>query len=258
MEYRIGAISSQFTDNVEGGIKINNGVAKTLQKKFQEIEHHFGPSSPVMRRLSECDDSCMALKSKFEVIEPTLDALGVTAKALTVTEDTPAHGLANFGQKLADAQLLACNPGLEAELASKFAENTQLQIQSHDLGSKLDTLQQTLHEKETLLLDTQGALTEITAKQQKSECQNKQLEIEKTALRQQFEDTEQRIRQELGKKNAELVDKMRTDHQAEVLEFQKEKNEVEEVSGRLILQLNGIQNSLVSIGHWKGMYLLTT
>ncbi|KAJ5525359.1 hypothetical protein N7494_012009 [Penicillium frequentans] len=242
---RIGALSSQFTDNVEGGIKINNGVAKTLHKKFQAIEHHFGPSSPVMRRLSECDDSCVALKSKFEVVEPTLDALGLTAKALTLTEDTLVQGLAKFGQKLADAQLLASNPGLEVELASKFAENTQLQIKIHDLGSKLDNLQQTLQEKETLILDTQGALMEITEKQQKSECQNKQLETEKTDLRQQFEDTEQRIRQELSKKNAELMEKMITDHQAEILEFQKEKNEVEEVSGSLILQLNGIQNSLL-------------
>ncbi|KAJ5785286.1 uncharacterized protein N7503_010498 [Penicillium pulvis] len=242
---RIGALSSQFTENVEGGIKINNGVAKTLQKKFQAIENHLGPSSPVMRRLSECDDSCVALKSKFEVIEPVLDALGVTAKALTMTEDTLVQGLANFGQKLADAQLPACNPGLEAELASQLAENSQLQIQSHDLRSKLDNLQQTLHEKETLILHTEGALLEITAKQQKSECRNKQLETEKTALRQQFEDTDKTIRQELGKKNAELMDKMITDHQAETLEFQKEKKEVEEASGRLILQLNGIQTSLV-------------
>lgn len=258
MKTRIGALSSQFTDNVEGGIKINNGVAKTLQKKFQEIECHLGPSSPVMKRLSECDDSCVALKSKFEIIEPTLDALGISAKALTVTEDTLVQDLAIFGKKLADAQLLACNPGLEAELASKFAENAQLQIQIHDLGSKLDTLQQALHEKETLIQDTQEALVEITAKQQISECQNKQLETEKTALRQQYEDTEQRIRQELGKENAEMMDKMRTDHQAEILEFQKEKDKVEEVSGRLILQLGGIQNSLVSIGHPWRIYLLTT
>ncbi|KAJ5993588.1 hypothetical protein N7451_009312 [Penicillium sp. IBT 35674x] len=241
---RIGTLSSQFTDNVEGGIKINNGVAKTLQKKFQEIEYHLGPSSLVMKRLSQSDDSCVALKSKFDIIEPTLDALGISAKALTVIEDTLVQDLANFGQNLTDAQLLARNPGLEAELASKFAENTQLQIQSHDLLSKLDTLQQTLHGKETLILDTQGALVEITAKQQKSDCRNKQLETEKTALRQQCEDTEQRIRQELGKTNAELMEKMRTDHQAEILEFQKEKDEVEEVSGKLILQLNGIQNSL--------------
>lgn len=90
---------------------------------------------------------------------------------------------------------------------------------------------------------------EINAKQEKAENQNKHLETEKAALRKNFEDAEQRIRQELSKRNAELMDKMRIDHQAEIHEFQKEKDEVEEVSGNLILQLGGIQNSLVSIGH---------
>ena len=128
MQSRIGALSSQFTDNVEGGIKINNGVAKTLQKSFQEIECHFGPSSAVIKGLSQCDTSCTALKTKFEKIEPTLDAFDTSAKALAMTEDNLVQDLAIFGKKLGDAQLPASNQGLEVELASKFAENAQLQI----------------------------------------------------------------------------------------------------------------------------------
>jgi len=248
MNFRIGVLSSQFTDNVEGGIKINNGVAKTLQRKFQEIECHLGPSSAVIKRLSQCDHSYATLQSKFDTMEPTLQALGTSAKALTVAESNLVQDLAIFGKKLADAQLPAGNPGLEAELASKFAENTQLQIQIHDLCAKLDTLQQNLREKENMFQDAQEALVEVTAKQQKAEYQNKRLETEQAALRQQFENTEQKIRQEVGEQNAELMEKLRTDHQAEIHEFQKEKDEVEEVSGKLILQLGGIQNSLVSIG----------
>ncbi|KAJ6095914.1 hypothetical protein N7486_006660 [Penicillium sp. IBT 16267x] len=242
---RIGALSSQFTNNVEGGIKINNGVVKTLQKRFQEIECHFGPSSPVIKGLSQFDTSCAALKTKFEKIEPTLDALDTSAKALAMTEDNLVQDLAIFGKKLGDAQLPASNPGLEVELASKFAENTQLQIRLHDLVSELDTLKQSLCEKERFVQDAQEALVEITAKQQKTECQNKQLETEKAALRLQFEDNEQRIRQELGRQNAELMDKMKTDHQAEIHVFQKEKDGMEEVSGKLIIQLGGIQTSLL-------------
>ena len=90
--------------------------------------------------------------------------------------------------------------------------------------SKLDTLKQTLCEKERIIQDAQEALVEITAKQQKTQCQNKQLETEKAALRLQFEDNEQKIRQELGRQNAELMEKMRSDHQAEIHEFHKERD----------------------------------
>jgi chromosome segregation ATPase len=248
VQFRIGVLSSQFSDNVDSGIEIHNEVAKTLQKKFDELECHLGPSSPVIKCLSQCDNTCAALESKLGTIKPTLNALETSAKALTVTENALVQDLASFGKKLADAQLSTSNPSLEADLASKFAENTLLQAQLHDVGSKIDILQQTVHEKEILIIDTQEALVEITSKQQKAECENKQLETEKAALQLQLEDTEQRIRHELGKQNTDLMDQMRADHQAEIDGFQKGKDEVEEVSGKLMIQLGGIQNSLVSIG----------
>ncbi|KAJ5671974.1 hypothetical protein N7507_001101 [Penicillium longicatenatum] len=242
--YRIGVLSSQFSDNVDSGIEIHNEVAKTLQKKFDEFECHLGPSSPVIKCLAQCDNTCAALESKLGTIKPTLNALETSAKALIVTENALAQDLASFGKKLADAQLSTSNSSLEADLASKFAENTLLQAQLHDVGSKIDILQQTVYEKEILIIDTQKALVEITSKQEKAECENKQLETEKAALRLQLEDTEQKIRHELSKQNADLMDKMRADHQAEIDGFQKEKDEVEEMSGKLMIQLGGIQNSL--------------
>ncbi|KAJ5646940.1 hypothetical protein N7490_003312 [Penicillium lividum] len=242
---RIDSLSSRFSENIEGGIKINNGVAKSLQKKFQEIECHLGPDSPMFKLLCQSHTSHVALNVKFETIEPTLNALGTSAKALTMKEDTLINELAIFSKKLVDVQAPRENPVLELELANKFSENTRLQIQLHDLSSKVDALQKSLDDKETLTRDTQRCLADVTAKQETADRQIKQLEAEKATLQREFEATEKRIRLELGKQNAELIEQMRTEHQAEILGFQKEKEDIEEVSGKLINQLGGIQSSLI-------------
>ncbi|KAJ5915776.1 hypothetical protein N7454_010917 [Penicillium verhagenii] len=245
MVSRIGSLSSQFSENIEGSIRVNNGVVKTLRTKFEEIQCFLGPESSMMKRLDQCDSSCAALKTNFDTIQPTLNALGNSAKALTATESTLVQDLADFSKKLADAQLQTDNSVLEKEVASKFTENTYLQIQVHDLGSKVDTLQQALSDKGKLIQDSHNSLAEITAKQQIAESQNRQLEAGKAALRLEFETAEKNMRQEFSKKNAELIDQLRNEHEAELRVFQKEKDDIEEVSQKLIVQLEGIQNSLI-------------
>ncbi|KAJ5928320.1 hypothetical protein N7466_007276 [Penicillium verhagenii] len=242
---RIGSLSSQFSENIEGSIRVNNGVAKTLRAKIEEIQCLLGPKSSMMTRLDQCDSSCAALKTNLDTIEPKINALGNSAKALTATESSLVQDLESFSKKLADAQLQTNNPVLEKELAGKFAENTHLQIQLHDLGSKVDTLQQALSDKGRLIQDSQNSLAEITAKQQMAESQNRQLEAGKAALRLEFETAEKNMRQEFSKRNAELIDQLRNEHEAELRVFQKEKDDIEEVSQTLIVQLEGIQNSLI-------------
>ncbi|KAJ5759484.1 hypothetical protein N7520_006640 [Penicillium odoratum] len=242
---RIDSLSSRFSENIEGGIKINNGVAKTLQKKFQEIECHLSPDSPMFKLLCQNDTSYVALKGKFKTLEPTLNALGTSARALTTKEDTLIQELATFSKNLVDTQAPRNNPVLELELANKVSENTRLQIQLHDLSSKVVALQKSLDDKETLIQDTQRCLVDVNAKQETADRQRKQLEAEKGTLQQEFAATEKRIRLELGKQNAELIEQMRTEHQAEINGFQKEKEDIEEVSGKLINQLRGIQSSLI-------------
>ncbi|KAJ5093733.1 hypothetical protein N7456_009594 [Penicillium angulare] len=242
---RIDSLSTQFTSNVEGGIKINNGVSKTIQKKFKEIESHIGPESLIIKQLGCFFATYRSLGEKLEIMGPKLGTLSTSVEAITAAESNLIHELEDVGRKISEAQIPANNPILEMELASKFAENTQLQIRLHDITSEVDSLNNILGVKKTTIEDLQKSLLEAADRQHSIEAQNKQLAIEKTDLQLEFESTERSIRQKLDERNLDSLNQMRSEHQLQVQFLQKEKGDVENMAGELVAQLESVQQSLV-------------
>ncbi|KAJ5290871.1 hypothetical protein N7478_000122 [Penicillium angulare] len=241
----IDCLSSQFTLNAEGVIKINNEVSKTMQKRFKEVESHIGPESLIIKQLGCFFDTCGSLKEKLEVMGPKLGALNTSVETITAAEGSLIHQLEDVGKKISEAQIPANNAIMDKELASKFAENTQLQIRLHDIASEIDSLNKLLGEKKANIEDLQGSLLEATDKQHSIEAQNKRLAIEKTDLQLEFESTERSIRQELDEKNFDSLNQMKFEHQIQIQSLQKEKDDIEKVAGELVAQLELIQQSLV-------------
>ncbi|KAJ6008480.1 hypothetical protein N7540_012456 [Penicillium herquei] len=242
---QIDTLATQFTQNIEGSIRINNGVSKTLQKRFQEIQHHLGFESPMMKRLDHCDAAYGALKSKLEVIEPALGTLNDSVHTLTSTENMLVHDLETLSKKLEEVQIPAGNPVLEMEVAKRFTENTELQVKIHEKDSKIETLNECLSSNRTLIEDLQRSLSEAAEKQHATESQNKRLSTEKTKMQLEMESSEQRIRRELDKQSHESLNRMKMEHEAHLQVLQKEKDDVERSAGELVTQLQSIQRSLV-------------
>ncbi|KAJ5702233.1 hypothetical protein N7488_009781 [Penicillium malachiteum] len=242
---QIDTLANQFTQNIEGSIRINNGVSITLQKRFQEIQHHLDSESPMMKRLDHCDAAYKALKSKLDVIEPALGTLNSSVHTFNSTENTLVHDLENLSKKLEDVQIPAGNPALEMEVAKKFTENTELQVKIHERNSKIETLNKCLSSNKTLIEDLQKSLSAAAEKQNETESQNKRLSTEKTKMQLEMESSEQKIRQELDKQSHESLKRMKMEHEAHLLVLQKEKDDVERSAGELVTQLQSIQKSLV-------------
>ncbi|KAJ5720440.1 uncharacterized protein N7483_008374 [Penicillium malachiteum] len=242
---QIDTLATQFTQNIEGSIRINNGVSKTLQKRFQEIQHHLGSESPMMKRLDHCDAAYEALKNKLDVIQPALGTLSNSVHTFTSTENMLVHDLESLSKKLEEVQIPAGNPALELEVAKKFTENTELQVKVHERNSKIETLNECLSSNKTLIEDLQQSLSAAAEKQHETENQNKRLSTEKTKMQLEMESSEQRIRQELDKQSHESLNRMKMEHEAHLRVLQNEKNDVERSAGELVTQLQSIQKSLV-------------
>ena len=236
-EYRIDSLSSEFSQNIDGCIKINNGVSKTIQKKFQDIERHFGSESLLTKRLDRFNTTYEALKGRLETIEPSLEALNGSFKGFAATEGILARDMKELSKKLAEVP--ASNAALGTELAQKFAQNTELQVQLHDKFLEIDQLNQFLCTDKTTIEGLERSLSDTTAKQHETEAQNKRLAIEKVAL-------EAEVKAELNGKSLDLFNRMKAEHQAQIDELRKEKEEVEKAAGELVSQLKWIETSLVS------------
>lgn len=243
-EYRIDSLSSEFSQNIDGCIKINNGVSKTIQKKFQDIERHFGSESLLTKRLDRFNTTYEALKGRLETIEPSLEALNGSVKGFAATEGILARDMKELSKKLAEVP--ASNAALGTELAQKFAQNTELQVQLHDKFLEIDQLNQFLCTDKTTIEGLERSLSDTTAKQHETEAQNKRLAIEKVALEAEVKANEYNVRQELNGKSLDLFNRMKAEHQAQIDELRKEKEEVEKAAGELVSQLKWIETSLVS------------
>ncbi|KAJ5716147.1 hypothetical protein N7493_008058 [Penicillium malachiteum] len=239
---QIDTLATQFTQNIEGSIKINNGVSKTLQKRFQEIQHHLDSESPMMKRLDHCDATYEALKSKLDLIEPALGALNSSVHIFNSTENTLVHDLESLSKKLDDVQIPAGNPALEMEVAKKFTENTELQVKINEKNSKIETLNECLSSNKTLIEDLQKSLSAAAEKQHATESQNKRLSTEKTKMQLEMESSEQKIRQELDKQSHESLNRMKMEHEAHLLVLQKKRMTSKEALESLSRNFSSFKN----------------
>ena len=223
-------MSAQFTEDVQSNNKNSANLAGAIRTDLEKIEGQFDYESPLFKQLRGCVTSHECLNERFGSVEPILNQLNTSVKLLTNTEGSLIQDLKGFGEKLTEAQMPTSNPVLEMELSSKFAENTQLQLQIHDISSEMDDLRKRLCSAETESQTLHQCVTDGTAKQQAMEERNQSLEGENLALRTEIKSTEQRVRREANEKSILLVSQMKTGHEKELQALQRQKDDMKHAS----------------------------
>ncbi|KAJ5796405.1 uncharacterized protein N7518_004945 [Penicillium psychrosexuale] len=241
---RFNSLAGQVTSDVDRGTEMSKNVFQALQEALQAIEDNLGPYSSIFKQIANSESCYGNLQQKLQIIEPMLDSLGGSVKAVGITETDLVRGLENFGQKLSEARIPAGNPVLEMEVANKFAENTQLQLQLQEISIEVESLRKQLANKSSENQHLQHALTETVTNEQASKNQNARLEIEKTALRSELQLLEQRIREELDAASIELQDQMKAKFEEQVQGLETEKAKLERDFNNLQAQLANVQSSL--------------
>ena len=227
---------------------MSNSVFQALQEGLQALETNFGPYSPLFKQLANNETCYGSLQRQLQIVEPILGSLGTSVKAFETTETDLIRGLQNFSQMVSEARIPAGNPVLEKEIATKFAENTQLQLQLQEISIEVESLRKQVSSKESENQHLQHALTETVTNEQASKNQVSWLEIEKTALRGEVELLEQRIREELTTTSRKSLDEMRAKFEHQIHGLETAKARLEQDSNSLRSQLSNVQISLVGCG----------
>lgn len=186
------------------------------------------------------------LQERLATIGHTLGDLGASTKQLEAAEHNLLGEIDGLKETLADHQVPAGNPVLEMELSSKFAENTQLQLQLQEISSELKSLREQLDWKKSENEDLQQSLTEAAAKQQAAENQVFHIQSEKSALHEEIKTAEQRVREELTKAGIISRNQIKTKYEQQIQKVEGEKASLERESEKLVAQLASVQQSLVS------------
>ncbi|KAJ5939951.1 hypothetical protein N7516_000119 [Penicillium verrucosum] len=241
---RFNSLAGQVASDVDRSTEMSKNMFQALQEAVQAIEGNCGPYSSIFKQLASSESCYGNLQQRLQTVEPVLDSLGASIKAVGITETDLVRGLETFGQKLSDARIPAGNPVLEMEVSNKFAENTQLQLQLQEISIEVESLRKQLANKSSENQHLQHALTESVTNEQASKSQNSRLEIEKTALQGELQLLEQRIREELGAAGIKLQGEMRAKFEQQVQGLETEKAKLERDFKTLQTELATTQSSL--------------
>lgn len=240
-------MATKLTESIETSNKVNFGVSKSVQDSLHLIGSHLGAGSPLFQQLAECQTSYGWLKGKLGAVEPTLENLNASVKVMLDSENKLVQQFGDFGKKLEEAQMPKGNLELEKQLASKFAENTQLQLGLQKMASEFDSLKQLASEKDATIQSLQQSLADASEKCRTVENRNQVLEIEKTALEGEIELRDQRIRHELTAEHNSSQTQMQAQYEQQLRTLKAEKDELEKGAELVMTQLSGVQSALV--GH---------
>ncbi|OQD81000.1 hypothetical protein PENANT_c030G08771 [Penicillium antarcticum] len=241
---RVDALAGQLTRCVEANINVGNGISRSFQEGLQLIKGTLGPNSSLSKQLANSDNQYAQLQEKLEVVEPMVDGLNASVKAIKATETDLVHCIEIFSQRLADAQMPVGNPVLEMEISNKFAENTQLQLELERVSLGLESLRKQLGKRTSENEHLQHALTEAVTSEQSSKSRNSRLEIEKTALRGELQLVEHRVREELSIANTEAQDRLKTNFEKQIQRLEMSNAKLETEAEQLKTQLSEVQRSL--------------
>ncbi|CAI7669560.1 unnamed protein product [Penicillium palitans] len=244
---RFNSLAGKVAGGVDRSTETSKNMFQALQEALQAIEGNFGPHSSIFKQLANSESCYGNLQQRLQTVEPMLGSLDASIKAVGITETDLVRGLEMFGQKLSDARIPAGNPVLEMEVSSKFAENTQLQLQLQEISIEVESLRKQLANKSSENQHLQHALTESVTNEQASKSQNSRLEIEKTALQGELQLLEQRIREELGAAGIKLQGEMRAKFEQQVQGLETEKTNLETDFKNLQMQLATTQSSLTEV-----------
>jgi chromosome segregation ATPase len=221
---------------------MSNNVFQALQEGLQSIENNFGPYSSLFKQLANSESCCWSLQRQLQAIEPTLGSLETSVKTIELSETDLIRGLKSFSQVISEARIPAGNPALEKEIATKFGENTQLQLQLQQASIEAESLRKQVSSKVSENQHLQQSLAETV---EASKDRISRLEMEKTALRGELEVLEQKVRGELTTASRRSQDEMKAKFGHEIRVLQTEKDRLEQDSNSLRSQLSNVQKSLV-------------
>jgi chromosome segregation ATPase len=244
--FRIDALAGQLARGVETNMDVSNGLSRTFQEGLRFIEGYLGPGSSLCKQLASSETRYGHLQENLEGVEPMIGSLNASVKAIRATETDLVQGLEIFGQRLAEAQIPAGNPVLEMEVSTKFAENTQLQLELQKVSIELESLRKQLGNRASENEHLQHALTEAVTNEQASKSQNSRLEIEKTALRGELQLVEQKVREDLNIASTKSQDRLKANFERQIQGLETANAKLETHSDRLTSQLVNVQRSLVS------------
>lgn len=240
------SLSTQFTENVATGTKATTDCAAQIREDWQTVRAMIGPDSTLSKQLENHSSSCQNLHQKVVAIEPTLNALQVSVDTLTAAEAGLVHDLKDFEEKLANALVPTNQPGLEKELSTKFAENTQLQLQVQRLSLEKDAVQGELHAKSTETDNIRLSFVDMSRKHQEAENRIQQLESDKLTLQSQVALAAQQAAEERDK-SITSTEQTKAQFERQFQELQQEKDNLQRGTDELISQLGGVRDSLVGI-----------
>ncbi|KAJ6182189.1 hypothetical protein N7485_000831 [Penicillium canescens] len=241
---RIDALAGRLAKGVETNMDVSNGLSRTFQEGLRFIEGKLGPGSSLCKQLASSETRYGHLQENLEGIEPMISSLNASVKATMATETDLVHCLEIFGQRLAEAQIPAGNPVLEMEVSTKFAENTQLQLELQNVSIELGSLRKQLSNRASENEHLQHALAEAVTNEQASKSQNSRLEIEKTALRGELQLVEQKVREDLNIASTKSQDRLKANFERQIQGLEAANAKLETHSDQLTSQLVNFQRSL--------------
>lgn len=241
---RLTRLSVQFSDSVDEGATANSNASKTIQDSLGEIDKHFGLDSLLIKRLALAERLHQALVTRIQSVDPKLSIICDSFNSLCDREDKLTTGLEEFTKKLAETQIPTGNPVLELEISKKFDQNTQLQVQVHNLSTEVDSLQKQLQDSGSSAEKYRESHEETQTALQAREMQIAQLQTENLALQGDIEITKIEMKERLDKTSLDLQE-MQNEQEMKLMNLQKEKEEIEEASTDLIKKMGDIQHALL-------------
>lgn len=238
-------MASQFTSDLDQSNEVGKNVLQALQEGLQSIESNCGPYSTLVKQLANNENCYSSLQYHFQTAEPVLGSLTASVKSVEARETELVHELQGFTQMLSEARIPAGNPVLENELTSKFAENTQLQLQLQQVSNDVESLRGQVSGKASENQRLQHALAEIANAEREQKDQVARLNIENTSLKGELGVLEQRIRDELTTVGRKAQDEMRTKFEHDIQALQTAKVGLQQDYNTLQFQLSSANNSLV-------------
>lgn len=226
------------------------------------MRRHVGSESLFFKQLCDNQGSCELLKERLELIEPTLSNIENSVGSLILTESNLVQDLGDFDKRLVKAQVPEGPSALEKEIATKFTENTQLQLRLQEASFEIKSLKERLSENETTNQGLKLSLGDATAQIQTAADLKCQLESKLQDLHREVESTEQRVRGELDEERTSLVNQINAQYQVELDDLEnelgsavQERDNFQTSVTELVAQLEGVHESLVSCQQSKHMIL---
>ncbi|KAJ5835874.1 hypothetical protein N7447_001900 [Penicillium robsamsonii] len=241
---RFNSLAGQVTSNVDRSTEMSKNVFQALKEALQTIEGNLGPYSSIFKQLANSESCYGNLQQQLQIVQPMLDGLDASIKAVGTTETDLVRGLETFSQKLSEARIPAGNPILEIEISKKFDENTQLQLQLQEISLEVESLRKHLASKSSENQHLQHALTGAVTNEQASKSQNARLEIEKTALQGELQLLEQRIREELHAASIKVQGQIKAKLEEQIQGLETENSKLGRDFSNLQAQLANVQRSL--------------